>query len=251
MAIDFISGNTQEDPVDMPYEVKLDHVFEGPMDLLIHLIKKNEVDIYDIPIALITDQFLSYIDLLKSLNIDFAGDFIVMAATLTQIKSKMLLPAHGENPEGEDDPRLEITRPLLEYLQMKSAAESLAKRNLLGEHTFTRPQAPIDFISDSEPEIAKVGLFELIDAFQKILDRVPEGHHIDLTEDTISIKDRISQIVDILEEKSTITIDELFATTPGKREAILTFLAVLEMVKLSLVTIAQHVQSGIIRLFYQ
>jgi segregation and condensation protein A len=251
MAIDFSIRDSQEDTVETPYEVKLDHVFEGPMDLLIHLIKKNEVDIYDIPIALITDQFLSYMNLLKSLNIDFAGDFIVMAATLTQIKSKMLLPSHGEDPEGEDDPRLEIARPLLEYLQMKSAAESLAKRNLLGEHTFTRPPGNPEFLSDTEQEIVKVGLFELMDAFQKILENVPEGHHIDLTEDTISIKDRITQIVDILDEKSTITLDELFAANAGKREAIITFLAVLEMVRLSLVTIAQHVQSGIIRLFYQ
>jgi segregation and condensation protein A len=251
MAIDISNRNNQEDPVETPYEVKLDHVFEGPMDLLIHLIKKNEVDIYDIPIALITDQFLSYLNLLKSLNIDFAGDFIVMAATLTQIKSKMLLPFHGGDSEEEDDPRLEIARPLLEYLQMKSAAESLAKRNLLGELTFTRPPGNPEFLTDTEPEIVKVGLFELIDAFQKILDNVPEGHHIDLTEDTVSIKDKITQIVDILEEKSTLTLDELFSANAGKREVILTFLAVLEMVKLSLVTIAQHVQSGIIRLFYQ
>jgi len=250
MAIDFSIRENQDDLVETPYEVKLDQIFEGPMDLLIHLIKKNEVDIYDIPIALITDQFLTYIELLKSLNIDFAGDFIVMAATLTHIKSKMLLPAHGVDTEEEDDPRLEIARPLMEYLQMKSAAESLAKRNLLGEHTFTRPQGNREAGSETDQEIVKVGLFELIDAFQKILDSVPEGHHIDLTEDTISVKDRISQIVDILEEKSTLTLDELFAANAGKREVIITFLAVLEMVKLSLVTIAQHAQSGIIRLFY-
>jgi segregation and condensation protein A len=251
MAIDLSNGNNQEDPVETPYEVKLDQVFEGPMDLLVHLIRKNEVDIYDIPIALITDQFLSYINLLKSLNIDFAGDFIVMAATLTQIKSKMLLPAHEEDTTEEEDPRLEITRPLLEYLQMKSAAESLSKRNLLGEHTFTRPPGNPEFLMDSEPEIVKVGLFELIDAFQKILNRVPEGHRIDLTEDTISVKDKITELIDILEEKNTVTLDELFSANAKKREVIITFLAVLEMVKLSLVTIAQHVQSGIIRLFYQ
>ncbi|MFH0724756.1 MAG: segregation/condensation protein A [Pseudomonadota bacterium] len=251
MAIDFTTRDTPEDSVETPYEVKLDQIFEGPMDLLIHLIKKNEVDIYDIPIALITDQFMCYINMLKSLNINFAGDFIVMAATLTHIKSKMLLPAHGEDAEEEDDPRLEITRPLLEYLQMKSAAQSLAKRNLLGEHTFTRPQGNPEFFTDTDPDIVKVGLFELIDAFQKILDSVPEGHRVDLTQDTLSVKDRISQIIDILEKKSTLTIDELFAENAGKREVIITFLAVLEMVKLSLVTIAQHVQNGIIRLFYQ
>jgi len=106
-----------------PYEIKLD-IFEGPMDLLVHLIKKHEVDIYDIPIALITDQFLEYIELLKSIDIDFTGDFLLMAATLAKIKSAMLLPTQ-EGEEDEEDPRLELTRPLLEYLQIKSAADQL------------------------------------------------------------------------------------------------------------------------------
>jgi len=119
------------------YQVKLDNVFEGPMDLLVHLIKKNEVDIYDIPIALVTNQYLEYLEWMKSLNIDVAGDFLVMAATLTQIKSRMLLPAH-EGGEEEDDPRMEIAKPLEEYLQMKSAAEHLTERNRLGETTFIR-----------------------------------------------------------------------------------------------------------------
>ncbi|MBW1753945.1 MAG: segregation/condensation protein A, partial [Deltaproteobacteria bacterium] len=101
------------------YQVKLDNIFEGPMDLLVHLIKKHEVDIYDIPIAMITDQYLEYLKWMESMNIDVAGDFIVMAATLTQIKSKMLLPIH-ENENDQEDPRLEIARPLAEYLQMKS-----------------------------------------------------------------------------------------------------------------------------------
>ena len=104
------------------YQIKLDNIFEGPMDLLVHLIKKNEVDIYDIPIALLTDQYLEYLEWMKSLNIDFAGDFLLMAATLTQIKSKMLLPIH-ESEDEEDDPRLAITKPLEEFLRMKSAAE--------------------------------------------------------------------------------------------------------------------------------
>ncbi|MDX9788648.1 MAG: segregation/condensation protein A [Desulfobacterales bacterium] len=252
MAIDFNSEEDNEPSDGLPYQVKLEQVFEGPMDLLIHLIKKNEVDIYDIPIALITDQFLAYINFIKSLNIDLAGDFIVMAATLTQLKSKMLLPLHDADIDESEDPRMEIARPLLEYLQMKSVAESLGERNLLGEHIFTRPfcgdaALPID----NEQEIIQVGLFELIDAFQKIIEKAPEGHRIDLSEERISIKDKIAQIIDILEEKSTLTLEELFTAPPGKREIIITFLAVLEMVKLSLITIAQHVQSGIIRLFYQ
>ena len=125
-------GAPQDEGEDDRYRVKLENVFEGPMDLLVHLIKKAEVDIYDIPISQITEQYLNYLEWMKQMNIDFAGDFVLMASTLTHIKSRMLLPAQ-EGEEEEEDPRLEITRPLLEYLRIKSAAEQLAERNLLGE----------------------------------------------------------------------------------------------------------------------
>ena len=231
------------------YQIKVENIFEGPMDLLVHLIKKNEVDIYDIPIALITDQYLEYLEWMKSLNIDFAGDFLLMAATLTQVKSKMLLPAH-ESEEDEEDPRLEITKPLEEYLRMKSVAERLSERSLLGESIFTRTPVKNDIEILDDEEIIQVGLFELIDAFQKILKNVSAEHKIDLTTEKISVREKISHIVDILEEKNTITFDELFSEKPDKREIIVTFLALLEMVKLNIIKIIQHVQSGIIRLFY-
>lgn len=235
------------------YEVKLEDVFEGPMDLLVHLIKKNEVDIYDIPIALITDQYLEYLEWMKSMNIDFAGDFIFMAATLAQIKSKTLLPRHegiGDEDEAED-PRQEIARPLIEYLQIKSAAEKLAQRNLLGEDTFVRvPAGPAEFNPMPEETFIHVGLFELIDAFQKILDKVPPEHRVDLTTDRISVKERITQLADILEQKGSASFSELFPEKPTKSDLIVTFLAVLEMVKLHLVKLVQHVQTGILRLFY-
>lgn len=232
------------------YEVRLDNVFEGPMDLLFYLIKKNEVDIYDIPIALITEQYLAYIELMKSLNIDFAGDFLVMAATLTQIKSKMLLPVHEEEEEIED-PRLEIARPLQEYLEMKSAAEELARRNILGEHTFVRNPASEDVQWDEDTGLIKVGLFELIDAFQKILVNLSPDHRVDLTADRVTVKERINQLVDLLEEKNSVTFDELFEGAARKSDLIVTFLAILEMVKLSLITVVQHALSGVIRIFYQ
>jgi len=230
------------------YKVLLDDVFEGPMDLLIHLIRKHEVDIYDIPIALITDQYLGYMELMKTLNIDLAGDFILMAATLAQIKSRMLLPVHED--EDEEDPRMEIARPLLEYLEMKSAAEQLAGRNQLGDSTFIRQSDLKEFLSDQDDEIISVGLFELIDAFQKILKNVSDDERIDITSDEMSVKDKISKLVDIFEEKGSITFEELFPGNLVKKEIILTFLAILEMVKLCLVRIAQHSQSGVIRLFY-
>jgi len=233
------------------YQVQIDNIFEGPMDLLVHLIKKNELDIYDIPIALITEQYLKYIEWMKALNIEFAGDFLVMASSLTQIKSRMLLPVHADDEgEEEEDPRMELTRPLLEYLQMKSVAEQLIERNLLGENTFTRNPSRDEFIADDDGEFIRIGLFELIDAFQKILERIPGDHRVDLTTDEISVKDRISQIVDILESKGSLTFVELFSDNPDKREVVVTFLAILEMVKLSLIQLVQNIETGIIRIFY-
>ncbi len=236
--------------LDEAYKIKLTDIFEGPMDLLVHLIKKNEVDIYDIPIALITEQYLEYLNWMKTMNIEFAGEFIVMASTLTQIKSRMLLPTHETENEEDEDPRQEITRPLLEYLQIKSAAEDLAGRRLLGEDIFVRNPAEFDEFAGPEGELVKIGLFELIDAFQKILEKLSPDHMVDLTADRLSVKDRISELVDIFEKQKSLTFEELFTADTNKSEIIVTFLAILEMVKLSLVQIAQHVQTGIIRLFY-
>lgn len=232
------------------YEIKIEEVFEGPMDLLLYLIKKNEVNIYDIPISLITDQYLEYLELMKSLNIDYAGDFILMASTLTKIKSRMLIPVN-ELEEDMEDPRAEITKPLLEYLRMKSAADQLAERHLLGEHTFVRHLNKQEFISESDPQIIQVGLFELIDAFQQILKNVAPEQRVDLTIEGISLKDRINQLVDILEEKGSVTFLEIFNGALDKRDIITTFLAILEMVRLNIIRVVQHVQSGIIRIFYQ
>ena len=232
------------------YRIQLDYIFEGPMDLLVYLIKKNEVDIYDIPIAIITDQYLDYLKWIKSMNIDLAGDFIVLASTLTQIKSKMLLPVTKE--ENEEDPRLEIIRPLMEYLQMKAAAEDLVKRNILGENTFIRNPVKEDSLKaeDEDSETIHIGLFELINAFQKILENISPDEQVKITADRISVKERITQIIDILEKKRSITFKELFYTDADKSEIVVTFLAILEMVKLALVRIIQHVQTGIIRIFY-
>jgi len=234
---------------ETPYEIKLDKVFEGPMALLVHLIKKNEVDIYDIPIAMITQQYLEYLEWIKLMNIDFAGDFLVMAASLAQIKSRMLLPTHGI--EDEEDPRLALTKPLREYLEMQSIAEQLASRNLLGEHTFVRSftEEGFDDLQGEEPYV-QVGLFELIDAFQKILANIPEEHRLELTTDRISVKERISEIVDILEKKESLTFYELFSKDADKGDIIVTFLALLEMVKLNLIKIIQHLETGILRIIY-
>jgi len=231
------------------YNVNINDIFEGPMDLLVHLIKKHEVDIYDIPIALITQQYLEYLQWLKAMNIDVAGDFIVMASTLAKIKSRMLLPAQEEENDDED-PRMEIVKPLEEYLRMKSAAEKLAARDLLGEDIFIRTPGREDQLIEREAQMIKVGLFELIDAFQKILKTTSPQQRVDITADTISVRDRIVQIIEIFETRSSVTFNEIFSGNMDKSDIVVSFLAILEMVRLSLIRIVQNTQNGIIRLFY-
>jgi segregation and condensation protein A len=240
----------QQATLEEPYRVKLSDIFEGPMDLLVHLIKKNEVNIYDIPIALITEQYLHYLQWMDALNVDYAAEFLVMASSLTQIKSRMLLPIHPEEEGDEEDPRQMIVRPLLEYLKLKSAAEQLAERPLLGEDTFTRPAKPAAQALTGDEEVIKIGLFELIDAFQRILAGLPDDAKIEFTADTITVKERISQIADALEARGSLTFFELFSLQPTRSEIVVTFLAILEMVKLGLIRLVQHVNSGIIRIFY-
>lgn len=231
------------------YKVKLDKVFEGPMDLLIHLIRKNEVDVYDIPVGLITEQYLQYLEWIKLLDIDNVGDFLFMASTLAHIKSRMLLPVHDGESE-EEDPRLEIARPLSEYLQIKSAADELAQRNMLGDKIFTRRPNLKKYMQEDQ-DVIHVGLFELIDAFQKILNKISLIHTVDMASDQISIKDRMNELITVMEEKGSITFTELFEGACEKSYIIVTFLAVLELMKLSLAHVVQHAQSGIIRIFYQ
>ena len=232
-----------------PYHVKLEDLFDGPMDLLVHLVKKNEVDIYDIPIALITQQYVEYMNWMKSLNIDVAGDFLVMAATLAHIKSRMLLPTQEEEGD-EEDPRMEIVRPLTEYLQLKYAAEDLMERDRLDWDVFVRRDFDgTEAWSEAESgDLIQVGLFELMDAFQEIIKRVSPAYFWDLTPDTISVKSRISEIADILEERGSVTFQELFEAQTTRGDIIVTFLAILEMAKLQLIRIVQHLESGVIRI---
>src|SRR5271169_3492523 len=161
----------------MSYQIKLE-IFEGPMDLLLHLIKKHELDIYSIPIALITQQYLDYIDLMKSLDMEIAGDFLVMASTLTHIKSKMLLPP-SENPEQDDDgvdPREELIRRLLEYKSFKDAAGSLENKEQIWSQMYTRPAETIpDIPADDEPLLFDFHLFDLLAALKEVMARVPDA----------------------------------------------------------------------------
>lgn len=231
---------------ETPYSVKLD-IFEGPMDLLTYLVRKNDLDIYNIPISFITEEYLSYIELMNALDIDYAAEFLYMAATLAHIKSRMLLPV-TEDPEGEDeeDPRLEITRPLMEYLQLKLASEALNNRDLLDNDTFTRQTSP----PHDDYEMVNVGLFELVETFKHLTENSYNDHQVDFTTHRLSVKDKINEIASLLELKQSMTFTDLVGTELDKSGIVLTFLALLEMLKLNIIEIKQHTQSGIIRVFY-
>jgi len=235
-----------------PYEIKLDNVFEGLMDLLVHLIKKHEVDIYDIPIALITDQFLAYLEWMKSLNIEVASDFLVMAATLAHIKSRMLLPKRpGDIAEDDEyDPRMEIAGQLLEYLQMKTAAEELTERSILDNDVFTRCPDKKTYLIDPEEEVVKTDLFDLISTFHKLLDKISDKDGIRIIAERVSVKDRMTEIINLIEDKGTLTFIELLSEKPQRIDIVVTFLAILEIVKLKLVRIVQNGSKSGLRLFY-
>jgi segregation and condensation protein A len=227
------------------YEVKLE-IFEGPLDLLIHLIHKNEVDIFDIPIATITDQYLEYLDIMKALNIDVAGDFLVMASTLVHIKSKMLLPAKEDE---EEDPRIEITRPLLEYMRFKELAGELSDRQILDRDVFTRHLSPefLARIKDEDPQL-DVNLFQLMDAFKRIMEQRLPGAQLKLKLAQWSIKEKTEVIIALLKKRGPIFFNEIFDADRTVSELIVTFLALLELVHIGLIKIFQPSAESQIRL---
>jgi segregation and condensation protein A len=229
------------------YKVQLENIFEGPMDLLVYLIRKNEVNIYDIPISMITDRYLDYIEWMKSMNVDIAGDFLVMAATLIQIKSRMLLPVHDDSDE--EDPRQEITRPLLEYLQMKAAALQLNERDMLGEHTFIRSPSKISDPGTLPDHEIRVDIFDLIKAFQRIIENLSSDISLDVVADKLSIKDRMIELSHLLKEKGFLIFQELIGNAAGKADIIVTFLAILEMVKRNAAHVIQRDDTDTITLY--
>lgn len=224
------------------YSVHLDK-FDGPMDLLLHLIKKNELDICDISIAVITRQYLEFIRLMKDLNLEVAGDFLVMAATLLQIKSRQLLPqGDQEEPEVEEtDPRIELVRRLLEYQQYKEAGMVIGARALLGREVFSRAASePVLAAAQNAEGPLEVSLFELVDAFRVLLQRIPaESFHDVAPGDTLSIADCINEILSLLQEQDTVQFDDLVRGEYTRERVIVTFLALLELCRLKLIRIFQ------------
>ena len=235
------------------YHVRLD-AFEGPLDLLLYLIRKSELNIYDIPIAVITKQYLEYVDLMQEMNLDVAGEFLVMAATLIHIKSRMLLPRPDPSQEDagpEEDPREALVRRLLEHERVKAAAELLHDRETLREAQFTRADASVAGAAGEpyEPEL-EVDLFSLLSAFRGVLERASRRPRMVLPPDQISIETRIQQLLDRLSETEACGFEDLFADGDGSRPfMIVTFLALLEMIRLKLVRVFQTGGFGEIRVY--
>jgi len=216
------------------YKVQLD-VFEGPLDLLLYLIKKDEVDVYNIPIERVTKQYMEYLSLMKLLDLNIAGEFIVMAATLMMIKSRMLLPV-DDRPEMEDeeeDPRWELVKQLVEYKKFKEAASHLQQREYLQENVFTRG---LDARALAEPEpgigLGDVSLFDLISAFNEALKKVKVEEFGEIYDEKFTVVDKIEFVLGSIKAKGTVSFSSLFEKAASRNEIVCTFLAVLELIRL-------------------
>ena len=232
------------------YPVRLQN-FEGPLDLLLHLIKKHEVNVYDIPISLVTQQYLEYLDLLHELNLDVMGEFLVMAATLIHIKSRMLLPRHDPSQEDpSEDPREALVRRLLEHQRFKAAAELLHEKEIQRSAQWHRPDGVVAEVvgEPPEPEI-DVDLFSLMAAFRQVIERARARPRVLLPPEQISIESRIAQLLARLSESEACGFEELFADVEARAGMIVTFLALLEMIRLKLVRVFQQGNFGPIRVY--
>ena len=234
--------------MDSDYKVKLE-VFEGPLDLLLYLIKKDEVDIYDISIERITSPYLEYLETFRMLDLEIAGEFVVMAANLIYIKSRNLLPVHQQPPEDEaeeEDPRWDLIRQLIEYKKYKDAAFQLHQRELHQETLIARiPEKP-DFKEVDTLLKTEVGIFDLISAFQKVLKKI-ENKREDLRqifEENFTVSDKIDHILRTIEPDQSTGFSTLFASAASRTEIVVTFLALLELIRLKQLRIEQESSFG-------
>ena len=231
----------------MTTQVQLE-IFEGPLDLLLHLIKKNEVSITDIPIAAITEQYLATLEVMQSLNLDVAGEFLVMAATLVHIKSRMLLPlTEDEDAEEEGpDPRTELVRRLLEYQRFKDAADHLERRDVLARDVFVRAAPPAEEVDP--PGFREVSVFELLTALRRVMERLPKDAVHEVSLEKITVREKMTLLLDILRAKGPTLFESLFAEVKTRMEVVVTFLAMLELVKARAIRIFQEEMSGPIQI---
>jgi segregation and condensation protein A len=227
--------------MDETYNIKIP-VFEGPLDLLLHLIRENKIDIYDIPIALITHQYLKYLKIMKELNLDIAGEFLAMAATLIYIKSRMLLPPDEEAPpEEQEDPRRELVQRLIEYQKYKEAAVQLREKEEEWMKVFQRE--PLLDEDDGNIYLSDVSLFDLLGALKKILDTAPPEVGT-ITKETLTVKDKMSLVMEMLEGQEAIRFEELFKGSITRVQLIVTFIALLELIRLGLIRAYQEKDFG-------
>lgn len=226
---------------ELPYQVRIEN-FEGPLDLLLHLIKKNEINIYDIPVAMIAQQYLEYLEAMEVLNLNVAGDFLVMAATLVQIKSKMLLPVDETTDDDEEgpDPREELVRRLLEYKAFKEAARQLDDQEKMWREIFWREQAlSVEEDVEDDLPLENVSLFDLVDALKDVLERNPSSRLIEIVPDNLTVRERMNVILETLEGKDSVSFAALFEGSSHRMVVIVTFLALLELMKLRVARVFQ------------
>ncbi len=227
---------------ELPYQVRIEN-FEGPLDLLLHLIKKNEINIYDIPVAMIAQQYLEYLEAMEELNLNVAGDFLVMAATLLQIKSKMLLPVDetADDEEEGPDPREELVRRLLEYKAFKEAARQLDDQEKVWREIFWREQAlSVDeTVEEKDLSLDNVSLFDLVDALKGVLERTPGGRLIEIAPDNLTVRERMNLILETLEGKDSVSFAALFERSSQRLVVVVTFLALLELMRLRVARVFQ------------
>ncbi|NLI29541.1 MAG: segregation/condensation protein A [Nitrospiraceae bacterium] len=229
------------------YSVKIS-TFEGPLDLLLHLLKQNKIDIYDIPIAEITKQYLEYLEIMKELNLEIASEFLVMAATLIYIKSRMLLPAPEEDTEADqaEDPRATLVQRLLEYQAFKEMSAQFREREDIWQNAFSRPPLEEEMIeAEPEPLLFDVNLFDLMGALRTILSRVPP-ETLTITRETLTVQDRVSFLIERLESEPTVRFSEMFSGDRSKLQVIVTFLALLEILRLGIARAYQEQDFGAI-----
>jgi segregation and condensation protein A len=219
--------------------------FEGPLDLLLHLCQKHELNVLDIPIGFVTEKYLEYLAVMQLMELDVAAEYLVMAATLAHIKSKMLLPAPppGQEdealPEDEMDPREALVRRLLEYQKYKHAGEQLAGRGVAGRDVFGRGPPVEEVESIGLPPLAEIPLFSLVDAFQRVLEKSKIKLSHDIVADRVSLSERIGQLSDLLAGRRRLAFEELFETLSTKFDLVITFLALLEMTRLKMTRLFQ------------
>lgn len=217
----------------MSYKVKLE-LFEGPLDLLLYLVKKDHLNIYDIPIAAVTEQYLKYLELMRLLDLNIAGEFLVMAATLMQIKSKMLLPIEQLPGQQEEvDPREELIRRLLEYEKFKQIAQELREKEVGQQEVFKRPKLAKEKPDAQGAEVYfEASIFDLINAFSQALEDVPKELFYEVIKDEFTVEEKIHQILHLLLVSQSVRLAELFAQAKNKIEIIVIFLAILELIRL-------------------